>query len=203
MGLRDANEEVPEGSRDHHGLEVSSTQPDVGHVANGSHAESKVSPDPTKPADTETPMGPRCGKQQDDATGAEAGHDASEGLTLNPEDHEVLAWAVKLKAYLDIPGDVTAFNEAAQKLGEHLGNVLLLYILAQAKYPTVVRDFAVRFAAMPVPFTAFALKHPCHGGIRHAASENECTTLQREMIVYNEQRMACHMGLARVMEKLG
>ena len=46
MGLRDASQEVPEGSRDHHGLEVSSTQPDLGHVADGSHAESTVSPDP-------------------------------------------------------------------------------------------------------------------------------------------------------------
>ena len=72
-------EEVPEGSRDHHGLEVSSTQPDLGHVADGSHAESKVSQDHTKPADTETPMGPRGGEQQDDATGAEASHDASAG----------------------------------------------------------------------------------------------------------------------------
>ena len=72
-------EEVPEGS----GLEVSSTQPDLG-LADGSHAESKVSQDPTKPADTETPMGPRGGEQQDDATGAEAGHDASAGLTFEP-----------------------------------------------------------------------------------------------------------------------
>ena len=97
MGLRDVIEEVLEGSRDHHGSEVSSTQRDVGHVADGSHAESKVSPDPNKPADTETPLGPRCGEQQDDATGADAGHDASAGLTLNPEDHKVLAWGAKLK----------------------------------------------------------------------------------------------------------
>ena len=88
MGLRGASEEVPEGSRDHQGLEVSSTQPDLGHVADGSHAESKVSQDPTKPADTETPMGPRGGEQQDDATGAEAGHFLSNQRLL----HSICLW---------------------------------------------------------------------------------------------------------------
>ena len=84
MGQRDASDEVPEGSRDHHGLELSSAQSDIGHIADGSHAESKVSPDPTKPADTETPMGPHVGEQQDGTTGAKAGNAASAGLALNP-----------------------------------------------------------------------------------------------------------------------
>ena len=161
-----------------------------------------MGPRDAKPADAVTPMGLRGGEQQGVITGGGA-KDAGGGLALDLNDNTVLAWAVKLKAYLDIPGDVTAFVEAAQKLDAHRGNVLLLSILARAKYPTVVQDLAVRFSTMPVPFTACALKQQCHAGIRHAASVNESKALQREMLLYDDQRMGCHMGLARVMEKLG
>ena len=119
------------------------------------------------------------------------------------EHHEILAWAVKFKDFLDTPGDMPAFVEAAQKLGRHRGHVLLMSILARAKYPTVVRDLALRFAGLPIKFSAAQLKKVCHDGIRHAASINETPKLQREMIIYDDQRMGCHMGLARIMEKLG
>ena len=58
MGLRDASKEVLEGSRDHNYLDVSSTHRDVGHVADGSHAESNVPQGPTKLAGTEAQHGP-------------------------------------------------------------------------------------------------------------------------------------------------
>merc|ERR1712026_467621 len=104
---------------------------------------------------------------------------------------------------MDISGGLTSFVEAAEKLGRHKGNALLLYSLSRVKYPTVVRHLVSQFAALPPQFTADQFKMACHASIHHAASINETETLQREMLIYDDQRQGCHTGLARMMEKLG
>ena len=47
------------------------------------------------------------------------------------------------------PGYYTTFLQAVPKLGKHMGNILLQYILASLQYPTVVRKNVDTFAALP------------------------------------------------------
>ena len=69
-----------------------------------------------------------------------------------------------------VPGDVTAFEEAVWNLGRHSDNSLLRYVLAIAKYPTVVRQLATLFKDMPAKFTATTLKTACHKALLIAHS---------------------------------
>ena len=190
MGLRDAEAEgASMGLRDAN--------------ADGARGRGVVVEIPDSPPDA------LCKQEENEITGegaigaAAASMDLRDAEKFQWKDHELLCWCVKFRDYLDIPGDVSTFVAAAETLGRHRGHVFLMYILARVKYPTVVRDLAARFATLPVKFRACNLKKACHDCICHAASINETKALQREMIIYDDQRMGCHMGLARMMEKLG
>ena len=117
-------------------------------------------------------------------------------------DVRVVEAAVRFREFFENPGDVVAFCDGANQLTHHRGNVLLLYILAQAKYPTVVKDLAGRFAKIQRKLTANEVKVHCWAAIREAARVNETSALQQEMLIYDDQRMCCIQGLARVMEDL-
>ena len=115
---------------------------------------------------------------------------------------DVIELAVRFNAYIDPPGDLAGFCQGARDLGAHQGNSLLCYILAQAKYPTLVKDLAQRFSRISGKLTAPKLKSRCWDAIHNAARLNDSPKVQQEMLIYDDQRMACVQGFPRIMQAL-
>ena len=78
-----------------------------------------------------------------------------------------------------VPGDVTAFEEAVWQLRGHQENILCHYVLAIAKYPTIVRQLANLFKDLPAIITPAALKSACHKAIIFAHEANDKPALQQ------------------------
>ena len=76
-------------------------------------------------------------------------------------------------------------------------------MLAIAKYPTIVRQLANLFKDLPAIITPAALKSACRKAIIFAHEANDTPAVQREMLLYDHQRMSVCTGLPRIMEQLG
>ncbi len=101
------------------------------------------------------------------------------------------------------PTDVSVFVEAANSLNEHTGNLLLLFILSMAKYPTAVKELAPKLAKLPAAFTAQHLQAPLAKVLKSCAQRNNSEQLQEEMSRYDEQGMGLSMGLQRMRQMFG
>ncbi len=123
--------------------------------------------------------------------------------TVLPQKWQVAVELSPILAELMPTGDVCAYMDACDALQCHQGNVLLHYLLAQAKYPMVVRHFASLLAGLPAGFGVAELLSKCQETCRFMAANNETEQFQREMYLYNDQRMGAVMGMHRVMAKLG
>jgi len=67
-----------------------------------------------------------------------------------------------LMAQLMPPADISAFCVACDSLQELQGNVLLLDLIAQVKYPSIVTEFAAMLATLPASFDAADVLTKCH-----------------------------------------
>jgi hypothetical protein len=105
-------------------------------------------------------------------------------------------------AQLMPPGDISAFCVACDSLQELQGNVLLLYLIAQVKHPSIVTEFAAMLATLPASFDAADLLSKCHSMCRYMAGKNDTDQLQHELYLFNNQRMGAVMGLQCVMVRL-
>ena len=76
------------------------------------------------------------------------------------------------------PGDLTAFQQAVPKLAIHMDSLLLQYILAVAKYPTVVHMLAEQFAKLPKKITPQNLLSACHKVFKGAHESNKDPVLR-------------------------
>ena len=102
------------------------------------------------------------------------------------------------------PGYYTTFLKAVPKLGKHMGNILLQYILASLQYPTVVQKNVDTFAALPAKITPARLKLACHNAML-SAHQSQCGPgMKQEVVIDDDQRMGtCTWLLARVMNEWG
>ena len=107
-----------------------------------------------------------------------------------------------LMAQLMPPGDISAFCVACDSLQELQGNALLLCLVAQVKYPSIVTEFAAMLATLPASFDAADLLSKCHSMCRYMAGKNDTDQLQHELYLFNNQRMGAVMGLQCVMVRL-
>ena len=101
------------------------------------------------------------------------------------------------------PGDVQAFEKAIDALGKHQGNFLLHYILAISKYPTALKILLTNFQTLVVGFNAKQLKVKCHQAICTFAAVNNTAQVQRELVIYDDQRECTCSGFTQTMIRMG
>ena len=99
---------------------------------------------------------------------------------------------------------IVACIQAASSLGkEHKFNLLFLYILCLAKYPTAVKMLGARLSNLPAKFLLEDLRRVLERFLREWCTINDTEQVQEEMLRYDDQRQSPHMGVPRMMQKLG
>ena len=94
--------------------------------------------------------------------------------------------------------------QAASSLGKkHRSNLLLLFILAMAKYPSAVRRLGTSLGKLPAKFTVMQLQQVLEKFVKTWAAMNNTELVQEEMARFDEQRQAPIMGVPRMLQKLG
>ena len=99
---------------------------------------------------------------------------------------------------------IVACIQAASSLGKkHKFNLLFLYILSLAKYPTAVKMLGASLSKLPAKFTLKDLHRVLERFLKEWCTINDTEQVQEEMIRYDDQRQSPHMGVPRMMQKLG
>jgi hypothetical protein len=99
---------------------------------------------------------------------------------------------------------IVACIQAASSLGkEHKFNLLFLYILCLAKYPTAVKMLGARLSNLPAKFLLEDLRQVLERFLREWCTINDTEQVQEEMLRYDDQRQSPDMGVPRMMQKLG
>lgn len=97
-----------------------------------------------------------------------------------------------------------AFHAASSLGKRHKFNLLFLYILCLAKYPTAVKMFGARLSKLPAKFLLKDLRRVLERFLQEWCTINDTEQVQEEMLRYDDQRQSPDMGVPRMMmQKLG